>query len=310
MMGAEDILLIGGNGFIGGAVAGRLQAAGRTLHMVAPHLDPRTSPAGVHHQGCMSDPGFLAEVLPRCATIIHAASGTNPGSSARHPSFEAHRNIAPTLAMIEALDRLECFHLIYLSSGGTVYGNPDTLPATEDHPLRPLSFYAAGKIAVEAFCRVLSRPPLRTVSILRPSNVYGPGQAWRMNFGVVTNIIEHLFHEKTMEVWGDGAVVRDYLFIEDMVGAVLRLIDLRQDNGIYNIGSGRGLSLNEVIHVIEETCGKSLKVRHRPKRASDVAAIVLDNTRFGEQCGWRAKTRFEDGVAATWRWFLDQKKNA
>jgi UDP-glucose 4-epimerase len=302
-MNPDDILLIGGNGFIGSALAARLLAEGRRLHVVSPNLPPPdAAPGAVYHQACMSDPSLLAEILPRCRTIVHAASATTPGSSARRPSLEGALNIEPSLALIEALDALERFHFIFISSGGTVYGDPDTLPAAESHPLRPKSYYAAGKIALETFFRLASRPPGRTVSIVRPANVYGPGQAFRLGFGVIRTMLEHLANETSMEIWGSGEAVRDYLYIDDMVDALVRLIRLPEDDSTYNIGSGIGLSLNRLVRIVEDVCGRRLETRHRQRRCSDVSGIVLDSSLFCSRTQWQPKVSIEEGILATWQW--------
>jgi UDP-glucose 4-epimerase len=303
-MNTNGIFLIGGNGFIGSCLSQRLQREDRPLHIASHRLLPSKSPTVFHHSGCMSDPSLLMQVLPHCRTIVHAASATTPGSSSRCPSREALLNITPTLALIEALDRIERFHFIFLSSGGAVYGDPDSLPALESHPLRPMSYYAAGKIALESFLRVAARPPLRTVSIVRPSNVYGPRQPFRSGFGVVRTMLEHLYRGTAMEIWGSGETVRDYLFINDMVDALSCLIDLPEDNGTYNIGSGVGLSLIQIARIIEHVSGRTLKIHYRKKRRSDVNGIVLDHSLFSSRTHWHPKVAIEEGISATWQWLL------
>jgi UDP-glucose 4-epimerase len=253
----------------------------------------------------MGDHLLLDEVLPSCRTIVHAASASTPGSSARCPSQESRLNITPSLSFIEALDRLKEFHLIFISSGGTVYGNPATLPASEETQLCPLSPYAAGKIALETFFRVFTKPPAKTLSILRPSNVYGPGQPRRTGFGVIPTMMECLRQGQEMEIWGDGESIRDYLYIDDMVEAIACLIDIPTDNGVYNVGSGVGFSINEVARIAERISGVQLKITYRAQRRSDVNAIVLDSSRLSRHTRWRSMVAFEQGIARTWRWLTN-----
>ena len=136
-------------------------------------------------------------------------------------------------------------HLIFFSSGGTVYGNPQQLPVSEDSPIAPLSNHGAGKAAQESFCQAL-RAQGHAVTILRPSNAYGPGQTMKRGFGLVRTLLEHARLGTAMEIWGDGENVRDYIYIDDIVEATLRLIDQPQDCGTYNLGSGMGYSINQV----------------------------------------------------------------
>lgn len=306
-MSGDDILVLGGNGFIGSALVRRLQTEGRHVHVISPHSSPVLSSGVTFHRGSMGDDKILKAILPGCRTIVHAASGTNPGSSARCASQESRLNISPSLSFVEALDCQEEFHLIFVSSGGTVYGNPEALPASEEAALHPLSYYAAGKIALEAFFRVVAKPPMKTLSIVRPSNVYGPGQMFRPDFGVVRTMLEYLHRGHVMEIWGDGETIRDYLYIDDMVEAILRIVGQPTDNETYNVGSGVGLSLNQIVRIIERVCGTRLNVRYRAQRRSDVSGIVLDSSLLSRRTGWRSTVPFEEGIAKTWRWLLDQE---
>jgi UDP-glucose 4-epimerase len=308
-MSGDDILVLGGNGFIGSALVRRLQNEARHVHVISPHVPPVLSPGVTFHQGSMHDESILKAVLPACRTIVHAASGTNPGSSARRASQESRLNISPSLSLVEALDRQAEFHLIFVSSGGTVYGNPAALPASEKAALHPLSYYAAGKIALEAFFRVAAKPPMKTLSILRPSNVYGPGQTYRPDFGVIRTMLECLHRGHVMEIWGDGETIRDYLYIDDMVEAIFRMVGQPTDNATYNVGSGVGLSLNQIVRIIERVCGIHLNVRYRAQRRSDVSGIVLDSSLFSHRTGWRGTVSFEEGIAKTWRWLMDQENH-
>jgi UDP-glucose 4-epimerase len=305
-MKEKGILLLGGSGFLGSALARQLISENKTVHIITPNRQPALASNAIIHQGSMEDEKILASVLPACATIIHLASSTNPGNSGRHPAFEAELNIAPTLNFMEILQNVKPFHLIYISSGGTIYGNPETIPVDETHRLAPLSYYGAGKIAIEAFFRVLATPPEQNVTLIRPPNFYGPGQSYQQGFGVIRTMLEHLHRGTTMEIWGDGETVRDFLYIDDMIRALALLIDMPFDNDTYNIATGTGLSLNEVIHTVEKVCKKKLKVRYRKKRRSDVKSIALDSSRFIEKTGWQPEITLEKGILLTWQWIQRQ----
>lgn len=220
--------------------------------------------------------------------------------------MEADKNIKPTLELINILDSYQKLRLIYVSSGGTVYGNPEVNPVNEDTPLRPLSFYGAGKVAIESFLRSFSSPSKRNITILRPSNVYGPNQPFRNGFGVIRTMLEHLFHGKEMEIWGDGNAIRDFLYIDDMVSAIVSLMAFPNDNQTYNVGSGIGHSLNQIKAIIESVCGKELPVKYRPGRKIDVERIVLDSSRLCEATHWQPRVAIEQGIALTWEWLIKQ----
>lgn len=282
-MSRDGVLLLGGAGFIGRALAERLKSDGVAVHVIG-----------------RNDGDLLERALNECGTVIHLASATTPGSSARHPDLELG-NLALTLRLLEQLESQPETHLIYLSSGGTVYGNPDRLPVTEDAPLAPLSNYGAGKAAQEVFCQAF-RSRGHAITIVRPSNAYGPGQALRQGFGLIRTLLEHACCDTPIQIWGDGESVRDFIFIDDIVEATTRLIRLPQDSGTYNLGSGTGHSINQVLDVVRAICGKELKTIYRPTRSVDVRNVVLDSTRLRTRLSWAPQIGLEDGLGRTLEW--------
>lgn len=279
----NGVLLLGGTGFIGSALAARLKREKRRVYVLG-----------------RNDGERLEQVLPQCGTVIHLASATTPGSSARHPGLEL-ANIALTLRLLELLQGQPDTHLIFFSSGGTIYGNPDRLPVIEDAPITPLSSHGAGKAAQEAFCQTLYVQG-HAVTILRPSNAYGPGQTRKIGFGLVRTMLEHIRAGTSMEIWGDGENIRDFIYIDDVVEATMRLIKLPQDSGTYNLGSGMGYSINQVQTIVEAVCGKELQTTCRQARGVDVRSVVLDNYRLRARISWQPIFELPDGVARTWEW--------
>lgn len=282
-MNRDGVLLLGGGGFIGGALAKRLRQEKTPVCVVGRH-----------------DVTQLDQLLPQCGTVVHLASSTTPGSSATLPTLELE-NLALTLRLLELLQTQPETHLIFFSSGGTVYGNPERLPVAEDSPIAPLSNHGAGKAAQEVLCQSL-RALDHAVTILRPSNAYGPGQTLRHGFGLIRTMLECVRTGTLLEVWGDGENVRDFIYIDDIVEATLRLINLPQDSGTYNLGSGMGYSVNQVKGIVETQCGKELRAIYRPARGIDVRSVVLDDRRLAERLGWQAAVGLADGVARTWKW--------
>ena len=289
-MNHDSVLLLGGAGFIGSALARRLQQEKVPVHIVGRHNVDR-----------------LEQLMPQCSTVIHLASATSPGSSAGQASLELD-NLALTLRLLDLLRAQPQTHLIFFSSGGTVYGNPQSLPVAEDSPLAPLSNHGAGKAAQESFCQAL-RAQGHAVAILRPSNAYGPGQSMKSGFGLVRTLLDHARLGTAMEIWGDGGNVRDYIYIDDIVEATLRLIHQPQDGGTYNLGCGMGFSINQVKDVVELVCGRPLHAAYRPARGSDVRSVVLDNTRLSAWLGWQPGVGLVDGVARTWEWLQQVMSN-
>ena len=303
----RNILLLGGGGFIGTALSRRLCENNFNVHILSKHFSARQiEPNMIFHKGKLDDREILERVLPECKTIIHLASSTTPGSSSRQPVLETNKNITPTLRFLDILQNYKYFHMIFVSSGGTLYGNPESNPVNETHPLNPLSFHGAGKAAIETFLRTFSTLPEKSTTIVRPSNVYGPGQPLRSGFGVIRTMLEHVHRGTVMEIWGDGTSIRDFLYLDDMLSALIHLIDFPNDNNTYNIGSGIGYSLNQLKEIIESVCGKKLSAIYRPSRKTDVKAIVLDSSRLIIKTKWHPTVSLEQGIELTWKWLKQQ----
>jgi UDP-glucose 4-epimerase len=229
----DGVLLLGGAGFIGSALARRLQREKRPVHILGRGQETQ-----------------LEHALPQCGTVVHLACSTTPGASAASPSLELG-DLTLTLRLLDLLKAQPQTHLIFFSSGGTVYGNPQVLPVREDSPLAPLSNHGASKASQEIFCEAL-RTRGHAVTILRPSNAYGPGQAMKGGFGLVRTVLEHVRLGTTMEIWGDGGNVRDFVHVDDVAEACARLVSFPEDSGTYNLGSGKGHSVNEVLRRVED----------------------------------------------------------
>lgn len=297
-MNGQDVLLLGG-GFIGSALARQLSAAGRTVHVLTRRPASAEFPQVHWHLGDMQDRPLLEQLLSASGTVIHLASETTPGASARNPLQEAG-NLLPTLTLLDTLQKFPDKHLVYFSSGGTLYGNPAQLPVTEKASLAPLSFYGAGKAAQEMFLQAF-RAQGRAVTIMRPANAYGPGQPLKAGFGLVRTVLEKIRSGQPIEVWGDGEAVRDFVYVDDVAAACVLFVDRPDDSGTYNVGSGEGCSINALIRLAGEVAERTPQVIYRAARRSDVAKVVLDVSRL-RATGWAPLTGLAEGLARTLRW--------
>ncbi len=296
-MARDGLLLIGGGGFLGLALARRLAREKRHVEILARGEVPAAPPGVPVHQGGMENATALRGALERCGTVFHLASRTTPGSSAVDPQLEVEANLRPTLAALEVLREFPATGLVYLSTGGALYGDVQGRPAREDDPVAPRSHHGATKAQIEA--ALAGWAPL---AVLRPSNLYGPGQGLRAGFGIVRTMLEHARSGAPMQIWGDGSTVRDFLYIDDMVEACWRVLQVQ---GTFNVGSGVGCSLAALRGLVERVTGKRVAVAHVPARAADVRHIVLDAGRLRAAAGWAPKMEMEEGLRRTWRWLED-----
>jgi UDP-glucose 4-epimerase len=198
--------------------------------------------------------------------------------------------------------------LTFVSSGGAVYGVPNTLPIGEGHSTNPVSAYGTVKLAIEKFLHVYNLEFGLDYRILRLSNPYGPHQVNAAGQGLVPTIIERAIRKEPLTVWGDGSNVRDYLFVEDAVSAITKSLGDTSEHKIFNIGSGKGTSILDLVHEVEELLGESIEVNFEAKRFSDAPSNVLDVSLAKEVLGWTPQTALKDGLSKTIEWNRDRMK--
>jgi UDP-glucose 4-epimerase len=306
----QDILLLGGTSFIGKHLLERLHQQHAQVHVIARTAHTLPTLQGVRcYADSLDNVELLNTILPHCKTVVHLACDSTPGSSALKPIFEAEHNLLPTLRFLEVLQKHEHVSLIYVSSGGATYGNPTMQLVKEDEPLAPLSYYGAGKATLEKFIMAFCQQLQRSAIILRPSNFYGPGQPYRAGFGIIPTIFHHLLNSKPLTIWGDGETVRDYLYISDFIDLCIQMIEqpmTHTGTRIYNVGSEKGYSLNQLCTFIEEVTHQPITRQYQVARTVDVKRIVLDCTHLHNDLKWSPRVKLPTGLVQTWKWFTQQ----
>lgn len=296
------VVVIGGTGFLGGATARRLAHLGHRVRAVGTRAAPGHR-EGIHWVRGDARGQPAAERLVRGAdAVVHAAWSSTPGESSRDPVADAE-NVTTTLRVIEACHRRGVGRLVFLSSGGTVYGVPARLPIHEEHRTAPIVPYGISKRTAELYMDVVGRRRGLDARIARVSNPYGPGQDPSRGVGVIAAFLGRASTGGAVEVFGDGSVVRDFIYVDDAVEAIARYTLRRSAPPLLNIGSGRGTSVREVLRLVERTTGRRLEVRRLPGRRFDVPRIVLDIRRARRVLRWRPKVTLAEGIARTWKWF-------
>ncbi len=300
----KTALIIGGTGFIGQALCTQLLSLGIETHVIARHADKLPQSKKLHtHKASMEDSKLMAKYLSQCSHVFFTASNTIPGNSVKKPVLELEANLKPALIFLDTLQKFPNTHLIFFSSGGTIYGNPKVPEVTESHALAPLSYHGAMKTAMEAFLHAMSTQCGAHISILRPSNIYGPRQHYRPDFGIIRKLLEHAMHDKPIEIWGNGETIRDYLFVDDCVSATLASMNIKAKGfNSFNIGSGMGHSINQICDIVDNITKKPLQRHYHPARSIDVKRIVLDSTKLQQATGWQPMNSLEAGIEKTWEW--------
>jgi UDP-glucose 4-epimerase len=301
----EYHLILGGCGFIGRHVALHLARAGCDVVLADRARYSYVFPADV--EGRISWRQLEAatadwDALIADAGVVHHYAWTSiPASANANPIGDLTSNVTTTMALLEAMRRRGGGRIIFSSSGGTVYGKLQHVPVSEDHPLQPITAYGAGKATAEIYLGLYRALHGLDCRVARIANPYGAGQNLARGQGAATTFLQCALNKQPIVVWGDGEVVRDYLHVVDVAAALatLSLAPIIDKFHTFNIGSGTGTSLNQIIAELERLLNRRLDVRREPSRLFDVPVSILDISRARRVLGWEPRLSFSEGLALT-----------
>ncbi|MGY6704694.1 NAD-dependent epimerase/dehydratase family protein [Roseinatronobacter sp.] len=304
------VLVIGGSGFIGSHVVDALVNAGHTVRTFSRKREKFRPPLGVvdYHFGDVRDRMALAEALVDVDAVFHLVSTTFPSTANLDPKIDVQDNLISTLELIDTMLGLGINRLLFVSSGGTVYGIPKSVPIEESHSLNPINSYGIVKVAIEQYIEMYRRMRGLSSVIIRASNPFGPRQGHTGVQGVVSTFLDRALSGKKIDIWGDGTVVRDFIDVRDLAEFCV-LAGTSKKAGIYNAGSGVGTTLNELIEVIREVTQMDIVANFKSARLVDTPISILDCSRAKEEFGWTAKRSLPNGIYDTWRWKVDLKSS-
>lgn len=301
----DHILVLGAGGFVGRHLVQTLAERGEKIIAVSRQPAPFRMANIELIVGELSEPEHFMQLVARSRAVVHLASRSTPGSSAGNPIAELEGNLRPTLALLQALQHKPQTELLYLSSGGSLYSAASDQLAAETANVGPRSYHGAGKIAAEHFISAFCSQYAGAATILRPSNIYGPGQVERAGFGIVPATFGKISRSETLSVWGDGSAVRDYLYIDDLVELCLRIVIAPMPVGarLLNASSGIGVSLNDLFATMETVAGQRLVRTYDAGRAVDATRVVMNSSVANTYYGWTPATSLHEGLRKTWDWF-------
>lgn len=302
-----NILVLGGAGFIGSHLVDALVSRGHNVRVFdLPNVSTQNLEKSLDAIELVNgDFENISDVLPLLHDIdmvVHLVGTTLPGTSNANPVYDVETNVIGTLRLFEESIKHGVKKIIFASSGGTVYGIPQTLPIPEDHPTNPICSYGITKLTVEKYLALFHHLYDIDYAILRFGNPYGPRQRIKSVQGAIAVFLGHVLHDETITIWGDGTVARDYFYISDLVSAFLKVIESETRSKVFNIGSGTATSLNEILSVIKDVTGKSPKVQYNAPRKLDVPVNSLDVTRAEKELNWSPAVELKTGIAETWAW--------
>jgi len=229
--------------------------------------------------GDASDPEVLADVTAGAGHVIWCAGALMPREAELDPDRDRELTLAPLRTLASFGPELAGKTVTYISSGGTVYGNPGREPVTEDHPPAPVGAYGRNKLLAEEFLHVAAAQSGFKLRVLRCANVYGPNQPSDRGQGAVAVFSDRIENGREIEIFGDGGAFRDYVHVDDVVGATAALWEVDGPT-ILNCGSGRAVTIIGLIEELEKALGRKALITRLPGRDFDVRGVVLDISRI------------------------------
>ncbi len=271
----RKVLILGGNGFIGSNLAKRLVESGYAVKSFDLSM-PINKVENVEYLcGDFFDDIVLESILEGVELVYHAISTLNPSNSNVRYMQGYSRDFIQTIKLCELVIKKK-IKLIFLSSGGTVYGRQEHMPISEETFPQPINHYGNVKLCIENTIRTFNMQLNAKMIIVRISNPYGPGQDYQKGVGFIDAALKNSINNKKIEIWGDGLTERDYIYIDDVCGMLSTLAGYEGDEEVFNISSGRGCSQKEIIDIVR-SLGLEPEVEYKAGRSVDVRRIILDN---------------------------------
>jgi len=300
-------VIFGGGGFIGSTIADRLLKDGHELRIFErPRVPPyREFIAGQQVEwitGDLSSAHDVSDAVIGADAVLHLVSTTLPKNSNDDPIYDVETNVIATLQLLNAMVTHDVRKIVFISSGGTVYGNPVYLPIDEKHPTDPLVSYGITKLIIEKYLRVFESMHGINAITLRVANPYGERQRIETAQGAVGVFLNNAIKDIPLAIWGDGSVTRDYIHVSDVAEAFVQALAYRGSKRVFNISSGIGTSLNELIAMLENVLGRSVNRDYFPGRLFDVPVSILCNKLAFEELNWSPRVSMRDGLERTMNW--------
>lgn len=292
-----NILVTGGLGFIGTNLCNALLAEGHCIRII-----DRENPLHALNSKCevikvdFTSIDSYEYILRDIDTVYHLISTTVPGTSNKDKEFDITSNVCGTLKLLDACVKNEVKKVIFLSSGGTVYGQGKNRANLESDATNPICSYGIQKLTIEKYLYLYQQVYHLDYQVVRLSNPYGVTQHTKNGQGVIPIFIEKIKKQEAIEIWGNEQITRDYIHIDDTIRALVKLVYYKGDKKILNLGTGVGTSLIEIIQIIENELDIKANIKVLPSRGIDVQYNVLDIEEIKKELSWEPKINIETGI--------------
>lgn len=299
-----NCVVLGGGGFIGTHLCRALKqhgAAVRGFGRTRAHPEILASIPWIN--GEFGDTTVISRVVEGSELVFHLLGGSTPDSSNHDPLGDLLGSTAPTLRLLDICRESMVRKIVFISSGGTVYGIPGQIPIPESAPTNPISAYGISKLAIEKYLALYRHLHGLDFSILRVANPFGPLQDPDRRQGLVAALMHRVVQSQPLEIWGDGLVVRDFIYIDDVIDAILDVVPYRGPYHVFNVGAGTGRSVLQVADDVAQVLGRPDTTHiHKPGRAADVPVNILDISLIAHELGWVPRTQWTHALQRTADW--------
>lgn len=237
--------------------------------------------------------------------VYHLVSSTLPASSNDNPVYDVESNLISSLRLLQDVVKRKIKKVVFVSSGGTVYGIPESTPISEDHPRHPICSYGITKKTIEDYLYMFNYLYNLDYTVFRLANPYGERQNPLYAQGVIPVFLKKILLKEEIVIWGDGSVRRDYIYIKDAIMPLVKSLEYKSENKVFNLGSGIGYSVNELLGMIKKVTNQDAMVKYVAGRKLDVPVSVLDISLLKKEMNYVPKVEIEKGIEITYKYLKE-----
>ncbi|MHA2173535.1 MAG: NAD-dependent epimerase/dehydratase family protein [Candidatus Hodarchaeales archaeon] len=255
-------------------------------------------------EGDIRELSILQSAIVNVDCVFHLAAQISVSHSIRDPSFDASINISGFINLLDVALNASVKRIVYVSTGGAIYGDPKVIPAKEIAQEDPISPYGISKLVGEKYLKWYNKTHGLSYAVIRPSNIYGPHQDPLGEAGVISIFLGRVFSQLPVEIFGNGSDTRDYIYVKDIADICIKAMN-SDKNDTYNAGTGIETTLLELIDVVSKVTNRTVEKKFCPPRPGDVKKIALDSSKAKSELNWSPTTNLKEGIQHTWKWYKE-----
>ncbi|MHA1941350.1 MAG: NAD-dependent epimerase/dehydratase family protein [Candidatus Hodarchaeales archaeon] len=255
-------------------------------------------------EGDIRELSILQSAIVNVDCVFHLAAQISVSHSIRDPSFDASININGFINLLDVALNASVKRIVYVSTGGAIYGDPKVIPTKELAQEDPISPYGISKLVGEKYLKWYNKTHGLSYAVIRPSNIYGPHQDPLGEAGVISIFLGRVFSQLPVEIFGNGSDTRDYIYVKDIADICIKAMN-SDKNDTYNAGTGIETTLLELIDVVSKVTNRTVEKKFCPPRPGDVKKIALDSSKAKSELNWSPTTNLKEGIQYTWKWYKE-----